>query len=407
MLRERSEAATDSEGPPKGKLTALPFRETQQEAAEAFEKYHSQNFFLTQPSAGLQKVKETFLPFWVTTATVQVRLRQTWERSYSASDEGMQVYASYKYPRSEISGLRPGRLVTQATEFTPRMLTSSNGETRRMGPFDMKPGTALRFVSEWMRSQEGDAAEDLLRSSFDCDRVAAVDMDFSIVSMRSSPLYVPAYIFRSQHFGTKMRTFVSGVNSEQVAGARAYDEGKVAVLAGLAAGAGMVLSQGLAALASAQMLIWGVALPMTAAGIATHYLTWLRARWAAFWQQSEQSRDAEGNMAGAWDAEWVHVYSQYEEHRRRMDEQENAEFFSGSSRTGSARDPLGYYQLMGLEPGCSKQEIQAAFRGLAMKWHPDKVDDKDKDTASRRFQRLNEAYSVLRDPVKRRQYDGR
>lgn len=69
-------------------------------------------------------------------------------------------------------------------------------------------------------------------------------------------------------------------------------------------------------------------------------------------------RDAEGNMAGAWDAEWVHVYSQYEEHRRRMDEQENAEFFSGSSRTGSARDPLGYYQLMGLEPGCSKQEIQ-------------------------------------------------
>lgn len=42
-----------------------------------------------------------------------------------------------------------------------------------------------------------------------------------------------------------------------------------------------------------------------------------------------------------------------------------------------------------------------------MKWHPDKVDDKDKEAASRRFQRLNEAYSVLRDPVKRRQYDGR
>ncbi len=61
-----------------------------------------------------------------------------------------------------------------------------------------------------MRCQEGNAAEDLLRSSFDCDRVAGVDMDFSITAMRSSPLYVPAYIFRSQHFGTKMRTFVSG-----------------------------------------------------------------------------------------------------------------------------------------------------------------------------------------------------
>ena len=50
---------------------------------------------------------------------------------------------------------------------------------------------------------------------------------------------------------------------------------------------------------------------------------------------------------------------------------------------------------------------QAAFRGLAMQWHPDKVDEKDKAAASRRFQRLNEAYSILRDPVKRRQYDGR
>ena len=82
----------------------------------------------------------------------------------------------------------------------------------------------------------------------------------------------------------------AGVNSEQVAGARAYDEGKIAVLAGLAASAGMVLSQGLAALASVQALIWGVALPMSLAGIATHYLTLLRARWAAFWQQTEQSR---------------------------------------------------------------------------------------------------------------------
>lgn len=51
--------------------------------------------------------------------------------------------------------------------------------------------------------------------------------------------------------------------------------------------------------------------------------------------------------------------------------------------------------------------LQAAFRGLAMQWHPDKVDEKDKAAASRRFQRLNEAYSVLRDPVKRRQYDSR
>ncbi|CAL8462316.1 g1849 [Coccomyxa elongata] len=439
----KAEAATNPEGPPKGKFSALPFRETPEEAAQAFEQYHNQNFFLMRPEAGLKKVKESFLPFWVTTASVQVVLRgarvgfdawvsvynpqtrryeqqlrttwhqvsmhQTWQRSYSATEEGMQVYASYKYPRSEVQQLRPGRVVTQATEFTPRMLTSAaTGETRRVGPFDMKPNIALRFVTDWMRQQETEAAEGLVRTAFNADRVGSVNMDFTVVSMRSSPVYVPAYIFRSQHFGTKMRTFVSGVNAKQVAGQRAYDEGKVAVLAGLAAGVGMGMLQGLAALAVASNWIWGVALPMTIAGIATHYLTWMRARWAAFWQQNEQRRDAEGNTTGAWDAEWVHMYTQYEEQRRRMDERENAQFFGGGySGQGSARDPLGYYQLMGLEPGCSKQEIQAAFRGLAMQWHPDKVDEKDKAAASRRFQQLNEAYSVLRDPVKRRQYDSR
>ena len=49
--------------------------------------------------------------------------------------------------------------------------------------------------------------------------------------------------------------------------------------------------------------------------------------------------------------------------------------------------------------------LQAAFRGLALKTHPDRVSEVEKAAASHRFQKLNEAYSVLRDPVKRRQYD--
>lgn len=49
--------------------------------------------------------------------------------------------------------------------------------------------------------------------------------------------------------------------------------------------------------------------------------------------------------------------------------------------------------------------LQAAFRGLAMRWHPDKVPEGEKAAAVRRFQQLNEAYSVLRDPAKRQQYE--
>ena len=49
---------------------------------------------------------------------------------------------------------------------------------------------------------------------------------------------------------------------------------------------------------------------------------------------------------------------------------------------------------------------QAAFRGQAMRNHPDRFPgEAEKAAASTRFQQLNEAYSVLRDPARRQQYD--
>ena len=57
----------------------------------------------------------------------------------------MQIYASYKYPRSEINALRPGAAVQIARKFDPNMVTSDHdGGTRRVGPFQMKPAVALR-----------------------------------------------------------------------------------------------------------------------------------------------------------------------------------------------------------------------------------------------------------------------
>ena len=82
----------------------------------------------------------------------------------------------------------------------------------------------------------------------------------------------------------------AGLDAGKVAGQRAYDEGKTAVLAGLAAGAGILLSQGPAVFAAASTWVWGIALPMTVAGIATHYLAYLRLTWAKFWQQRERDR---------------------------------------------------------------------------------------------------------------------
>jgi len=86
-------------------------------------------------------------------------------------------------------------------------------------------------------------------------------------------------------------TVAAGLDERKIAGQRAYDEGKTAVLAGLAAGAGILLSQGPAVFVAASTWIWGIALPMSVAGIATHYLAYLRLQWSKFWQQRDRTGD--------------------------------------------------------------------------------------------------------------------
>jgi molecular chaperone DnaJ len=62
-----------------------------------------------------------------------------------------------------------------------------------------------------------------------------------------------------------------------------------------------------------------------------------------------------------------------------------------------------YYEVLGLKRGASGQEIKRAYRKLARKYHPD-VNPGDK-TAEGKFKDLTEAYEVLSDAEKRRQYD--
>lgn len=70
-------------------------------------------------------------------------LLQEFETEYGAELEGMQTFASYKYPRSDVAELRPGPAVTAARAFTPDMLDSPyDGSVRRVGAFTMKPATA-------------------------------------------------------------------------------------------------------------------------------------------------------------------------------------------------------------------------------------------------------------------------
>jgi len=63
-----------------------------------------------------------------------------------------------------------------------------------------------------------------------------------------------------------------------------------------------------------------------------------------------------------------------------------------------------YYQILGVPREGSDDDIKKAYRKLAMEFHPDRNLGKEK-WANEKFKEINEAYGVLGNPDKRKQYD--
>src|SRR3979409_484190 len=62
-----------------------------------------------------------------------------------------------------------------------------------------------------------------------------------------------------------------------------------------------------------------------------------------------------------------------------------------------------YYETLEVDRNADESRLKAAFRKLAMKWHPDK--NPGDATSEVRFKEINEAYEVLKDGDKRAAYD--
>lgn len=62
-----------------------------------------------------------------------------------------------------------------------------------------------------------------------------------------------------------------------------------------------------------------------------------------------------------------------------------------------------YYEILGVDKNATKQEIKSKYRKLAKKYHPDLHPDDEE--AQERFKEISEAYEVLSDDKKRKQYD--
>ena len=67
-----------------------------------------------------------------------------------------------------------------------------------------------------------------------------------------------------------------------------------------------------------------------------------------------------------------------------------------------------YYEILGVEKSASPEELKAAYRKLAKKYHPDlftTASDEEKKKAEEQFKEINHAYDVLSDPQKKAAYD--
>ena len=64
-----------------------------------------------------------------------------------------------------------------------------------------------------------------------------------------------------------------------------------------------------------------------------------------------------------------------------------------------ANSSKNYYEILGIDKKANKDDVKKAFRKLAQKYHPDKGGSEDK------FKEITEAYSILSDDKKRREYD--
>jgi DnaJ-class molecular chaperone len=62
-----------------------------------------------------------------------------------------------------------------------------------------------------------------------------------------------------------------------------------------------------------------------------------------------------------------------------------------------------YYKILGVDADAGQKQIKDAYRSMALRYHPDR--NRDNPAVAERMKEINEAYAVLSDPKKRKEYD--
>ncbi|KAF3183084.1 hypothetical protein TWF225_006246 [Orbilia oligospora] len=70
-------------------------------------------------------------------------------------------------------------------------------------------------------------------------------------------------------------------------------------------------------------------------------------------------------------------------------------------------ESVDYYEVLGISPNATRDEIRKAYKMKALQTHPDRVpvNHPERPSRTRQFQLVNDAYYTLSDPTRRRDYD--
>lgn len=310
----------------------------------------------------------------------------------------LQVYASHRYRRGLVQSIATGPALENSVPFTPSIIEDT---IRRIDPFTIYPNTALRFAKNYIQSNEETLANNFLCESYNMDETRFLKVNIHLENVVVSPVYYPAFVFSVDYMGRTLRTFVNGQDLT-VGGTKAYNWQRSAIVAAAGMATVMALTGGIGWGGASGSFWVGIVLPTTAVSMLTLYYPILSLYIRDLMQQHEIKSMAQDSST--WDEDWVRSYAAFEyQERRRTWRNEKA---NQSSWQSGNSDSKGYYRVLNVPATASQSEIQSAFRGLAMKHHPDRFSNQeDKKQAKDKFQLISAAYSVLRDPKKRKMYD--
>ncbi|PNW71838.1 hypothetical protein CHLRE_16g690400v5 [Chlamydomonas reinhardtii] len=393
--------------------------------------------------------------------TVQPQWR--YSRRWGVESPEAQVYGGSKYRHDPaLDRMRPGEFVRRAVPYGDYLRGKAGGSggaagvsgadatsssPDRLVPFRMGPIQAAEQVKQSIRSAELRNAEEQLRSTYGADQVRHVMLGLELGAVSATPVFVPVYVFKTRIRGTVMRTYVAGFTQGLSSGPVLPNPTRVAALTAAAAPVALAAGGLFDWLPLPVALVVGMVMPAMVGYLAASFwpqlyaaFLLLRSRMSsplpepsaaeqeAWWRYEWVRQDADEGYGYSGDARYSYSYSQrqreQEQEQRRQQSssrsrsqqrQQQQSRTSGGSGSGSASssggshpgwDPRGLYGVLGVSRTASKEEVQAAYRAAAMRWHPDRQPEpRLKAEATRRFQAVQEAYSVLRDPQRRAAYD--